>query len=86
MGSCKKKNELIKIFIFNEIDNKSERFALISIAVKTRKKTKRRLPNLCAVLTVSKNNDKNNAMKIIIIEIVTNKLILSINNFIFLYC
>ena len=53
----------------------------MSIAVKTKKKAKRRLLNLCSVLTVTKNNARNNEMNIVITEIVTNKLVLSINLF-----
>lgn len=58
----------------------------MSIAVKTKKKAKRRLLNLCSVLTVTKNNARNNEMKIVIKEIVTNKLILSINLFFIFHC
>ncbi|MEP6928852.1 MAG: hypothetical protein ABI850_02530, partial [Flavobacterium sp.] len=54
----------------------------MSIAFKTRKKAKRRLLNLCSVLTVNKKNDKNNEMNITINDdTVVSKLILSIHCF-----
>ena len=54
---------------------------LMSSVVKTKKKAKRRLLNLYSVLTVTKKNDRNNEMNIVITATMSNKLILSINYF-----
>jgi hypothetical protein len=70
--------ELINILVFKESSNKLPRLPQQSMAVKIRKKAKRRLLNVCFVLTVIKNKDRNTEINMVIKEIVTNKLILSI--------
>jgi hypothetical protein len=79
IGSCKKDIEFLNIPIFEGLSfKKLNKIPPISIAVKIKKKAKRRLLSLCSVLTVNKNKDRNNEINIIITTTVISKLNLSI--------